>query len=57
MQFQENVWTNVRKDEQALFHRTLPATIGGPKRTKRRTSLTTTVENKNVTLLCLIVKA
>ena len=33
MQFQENTWTEEqpegRKDGQTLFHRTLPATIGG----------------------------
>ena len=30
IQFQENTWTERRKDEQTLFSRTLPATTRGP---------------------------
>ena len=30
IQFQENAWTEGRKDGQTLFHSTLPATAGGP---------------------------
>ena len=30
IQFQENAWTEERKDEQTLFYRALPATAGGP---------------------------
>ena len=31
IQFQEKTWTNIgRKDRDTLFHRTLPATAGGP---------------------------
>ena len=31
-QFRENFWTDGMTDEQTLFHRTLSATVGSPKR-------------------------
>ena len=33
IQFQENAWTEGRKDGQTLFYRTLPTTAGGPIKT------------------------